>query len=274
MDPSEFDRLIARAENPRLIPGIYNYCDGRCPRCPFTDRCLTYLDNQETDAGVTASREQASLAERVGATLRRTLDMLAEIGRRKGIDLGALSENSDAEAAKIEAAFKRHYDDPIVVRSREYAHVAWRIAQALGPLVAARGDPLVIEAVETIEWFSTLISSKVYRAVAGQAECWHGGAGEDMPADHDGSAKVALIGIAESRDSWRILMEHGKATADGVPAQAVRMLDALEAGIHKRFPQATAFIRPGFDEPNVAAGAPATRPPLARRRGRDSRGGE
>jgi hypothetical protein len=95
-----------------------------------------------------------------------------------------------------------------------------------------------------------------------------------MPADHDGSAKVALIGIAESRDSWRILMEHGKATADGVPAQAVRMLDALEAGIHERFPQATAFIRPGFDEPNVAAGAPATRPPLARRRGRDSRGGE
>src|SRR5258708_11786516 len=119
MDPAEFDRLIARAENPRLIPGIYNYCDGRCPRCPFTDRCLTYFDDQETHAGVTASREQASLAERVGATLRRTLDMLAEIGRRKGIDLGAPSENRDAEAAKIEAAFKRHYGDPIGGRPRE-----------------------------------------------------------------------------------------------------------------------------------------------------------
>jgi hypothetical protein len=253
MDPAEFDRLIARAENPRLIPGIYNYCDGRCPRCPFTDRCLTYLDNQETDGAAIASREHVSLAERVGATLRRTLAMLAEIGRRKGIDLEALSTADEAEAAKIEAAFKRHYDDPIVVRSREYAHVAWRIAQALGPLVAARGDPLVIEAVETIEWFSTLISSKVYRAVAGQAECGQGGDGDNLPPDHDGSAKVALIGIAESRDGWRILMEHGKATADGVPAQAVEMLDALEAAIHERFPQATAFIRPGFDEPAGAA---------------------
>src|SRR5205807_7539471 len=126
MDPAEFDRLIARAENPRLIPGIYNYCDGRCPRCPFTDRCLTYLDNQETDAAAIAPREHAALAERVGATLRRTLEMLAEIGRRKGIDLGALSKDDDEEATKIEAAFKRHYDDPIVVRSREYAHVAWR----------------------------------------------------------------------------------------------------------------------------------------------------
>src|SRR5438128_1765271 len=166
MDAPEFDRLLARVRNPRLIPGIYNYCDGRCPRCSFTGRCLTYLDNQEADAGASASRENASLADRVGATLRRTLDMLAEIGRRKGIDLGALCDSESAEAAKIAAAFERHYDDPIVVRSREYAHLAWRIAKALGPLVVARGDPPVVDAVETIEWFSTLISSKVFRAVA------------------------------------------------------------------------------------------------------------
>lgn len=269
MDPAEFDRLIARAENPRLIPGIYNYCDRRCPRCPFTDRCLTYLDDQEMRPTDESARDASSLTERVGASLRRTLDMLAEIGRRKGIDLGALCEDDDAEAAKFEAAFKRHYDDPIVVRSREYAHLAWRIARALAPVILARGDLLVVDAVETIEWFSTLISSKVYRAVAGQAEISRGD--DDVQPDHDGSAKVALIGIAESRESWRVLMEHGKATADGVPAQAVQMLDALEAGVRERFPHATAFIRPGFDEPEVAAGAPATLPPFARRRRPDER---
>src|SRR5258708_35838694 len=210
MDPAEFDRLIARAENPRLIPGIYNYCDGRCPRCPFTDRCLTYLDDQEMRPTDGSARDR-SLTERFGASLRRTLAPLAEIGRRKGIDLGALCGDDDAEAAKIEAAFKRHYDDPIVVRSREYAHLAWRVAKALAPVVVARGDPLVVNAVETIEWFSTVISSKVYRAVAGQAEMWRGG-DDDVQRDHDGSAKVALIGIAESRESWRVLMEHGNAT--------------------------------------------------------------
>src|SRR5438046_6274832 len=54
MDPAEFDRLITRAEDPRLIPGVYNYCDGRCPRCPFTQRCLTFLDSQklQSDDGV------------------------------------------------------------------------------------------------------------------------------------------------------------------------------------------------------------------------------
>ncbi len=25
-----------------FIPGIYNYCDRWCERCPFTDRCMNY----------------------------------------------------------------------------------------------------------------------------------------------------------------------------------------------------------------------------------------
>jgi hypothetical protein len=43
-------------------------------------------------------------------------------------------------------------------------------------------------------------------------------------------------------------MEAGKAAADGVPAQAVVMLDALDAAVRSRFPDAMAFVRPGFDE--------------------------
>ena len=43
-------------------------------------------------------------------------------------------------------------------------------------------------------------------------------------------------------------MEAGKATADGVPAQAVKMLDALDRDVRARFPRAMEFVRPGFDE--------------------------
>jgi len=246
MDDAHVDRLIARAQNPRLIPGIYNYCDGRCPRCPFTDRCLTYRDNQASTSG----DEGASLPERVGATLRKTVALLAEI-RGTDIDLAARRDDDD-ELRKIEGAFRRHYDNPIVARSREYALLAWPIAKALEPVVKARGEPQVAEAVDTIGWFSTLISSKVFRAIAGEAELGLADADHGQP-DHDGSAKIALIGIGESRAAWRVLMEHGKATADGVPAQAVQMLDALAADIRERFPNAMAFVRPGFDEPAGAA---------------------
>jgi hypothetical protein len=250
MDPAEFDRLIARASSPHLIAGIYNYCDGRCPRCAFTDRCLTYLDNQE----LTAVHGDASPPETVEASLQRTLEMIAEIARREGLDLvdpvdGAIpqpSEDGDVGTA-ADVDLDRHRQDPLALQAREYGHLAWRIGRAIGPVVAARGDAPVIEAVETIEWFSSLISSKIYRAVSGQAEGWE--KPDEVQTDFNGSAKIALVGIVESRRAWELLMEAGRATADGVPAHAARMLDELAVSVRDRFPRAMAFVRPGFDDP-------------------------
>jgi hypothetical protein len=255
MDRTEFDRLIARASNPGLIPGIYNYCDGRCPRCSFTDRCLVYLDHQE----LKSVHDGASLAETVGASLQRTLEMITEVACREGLDLVGpvdpvslqpLEEDDVATAAEVD--LDRHRQDPLAVRAREYGHLAWRIGRAIGPVVAARADAPVIEAVETIEWFSSMISSKIYRAVCGQAEGWE--THDEVQTDFNGSAKIALVGIAESRRAWDLLMETGRATADGVPAQAARMLDELDVSVRERFPHVMAFVRPGFDEP-VKTGA-------------------
>jgi hypothetical protein len=241
MDPADFDRLVARAADPLLIPGIYNYCDGRCPRCPFTQRCLTFLDNRELESAV----EPSSIGEMVSASLQRTLEILTEVARREGIDLEDISKGEDAKAIEDDA--ERHRRDPLAVCARRYGELAWRIAQALEPVVAQRGDAAVIDAVDTIEWFSTLISAKIRRAICRQSEgrADHGG----VQTEHNGSAKVALLGIAESRAAWSVLMEAGKATADGVPAQAVKMLDALDRDVRARFPRATEFVRPGFDEP-------------------------
>jgi hypothetical protein len=260
MDPAEFDRLVARAQNPRLIPGIYNYCDGRCPRCPFAERCLTFLDNQELKAA--GDDEDATLAEAIGASLQRTIEMLAEMARREGIDLSDLGTGT--EATDVEADFERHQHDPLVLRAHEYGHLAWRITKGIEPIVAARGDPMVVEAVETINWFSSMISSKLYRAVSGLAEGWE--THDQVQTDFNGSAKIALVGIDASRRGWGVLMDAGKATADGVPAQAVKMLDELDAAVRDRFPSAMAFVRPGFDEPAIAAGADATPPSSPRER--------
>lgn len=246
MDAAEFDRLVARARSPRLIPAIYNYCDGRCPRCPFTDRCLTYLDGQELKA---AGSEERSLAGTVGNSLQRTMEMLAEVARREGVDLNALAE--DAKESAADEDLERHRQDPLAVRAQEYGHLAWRIGRAIAPIAAARDEAPLAEAVATIEWFSSMISAKLYRAICGQAEGWEGPG--EVQTDFNGSAKIALVGIGESRRAWAVLMEAGQATANGVPAQAVRILEDLEASVRERFPRAMAFVRPGFDEPEVAA---------------------
>jgi hypothetical protein len=245
MDAAEFDRLVARARDPRLIPGIYNYCDGRCPRCPFTQRCLTFLDTQELKE---TAGEERSLADTVGESLQRTLEVLAEAARREGVDLS--SGDAEDPRAAVEANLDRHRQDPLAVQAREYGRLAWRIARAIAPIAAAREDAALVDAVDTIEWFSTMISAKLYRAICGVADGWEGA--EESQADFNGSAKIALVGIGDSRRAWTVLMEAGRATADGVPAQAVRMLDALDAAVRERFPRVMAFVRPGFDDPSAS----------------------
>ena len=59
-----------------------------------------------------------------------------------------------------------------------------------------RGNVNFVEAVETIEWLSSMISSKVWRAICGRADGWEGI--DEAQTDFNGSAKVALLGIAES----------------------------------------------------------------------------
>jgi hypothetical protein len=240
MDATEFDRLVARARDPRLIPGVYNYCDGRCPRCPFTQRCLVYLDSQEMRGGA----HHRSMAEAIGDSLQRTLEIIAEAARREGVDLDAPTD--EATEPDVAGDLERHRQDPLAVSAREYGHLAWRIGRAIAPIAAARDDAPLVEAVETIEWFSSMISAKLYRAICGQAEEWE--ECDQAQTDFNGSARVALIGIAESRAAWSVLMEAGRATADGVPAQAVRMLDELAAAVRQRFPRVMEFTRPGFDE--------------------------
>jgi len=238
---AEFDRLVARARDPRLIPGIYNYCDGRCPRCPFTKRCLTFLDAEELKASGGDSRPWPEV---VGESLQRTLEMLAEAARRDGIDLAAPAD--DAQDVAAEAGLKRHRQDPLAVRARAYGQLSWRVARAIAPIAGGRDDATLVEAVETIEWFSSMIGAKLYRAICGQAEGWE--RLDEAQTDFNGSAKIALIGIGESRRAWGVLMEAGRATADGVPAQAVKLLEALDVAVRNRFPRAMEFVRPGFDD--------------------------
>jgi hypothetical protein len=230
MESRDFDRLVARAHDPRLVPGIYNYCDSRCARCLFTARCLTFLDSQD----MTSENGGGSPPDAISGPLQRTLDLVAEIARRGGLDVAALEEGGGASA---EADGTYHRQDPLAVRAWEYGDLAWRVSRAIAPVVAARGE-------------TSLIGAKISRALAGQAA--RRDPDGQVQTDFNGSAKVARLGIAESRHAWSRLMEAGKATADGVPAQAVTMLDALDAVVRIRFPQAMAFVRPGFDEPASA----------------------
>src|SRR5262252_3034844 len=115
MNASEFDRLVARARDPRLIPGIYNYCDGRCPRCSFTQRCLTYLESHDPTSESGGVR---SPADAIGDSLQRTFEMMAEVARREGFDLEAAGR--EQASGGVGEDRDRHRKDPLAIGAREY----------------------------------------------------------------------------------------------------------------------------------------------------------
>jgi hypothetical protein len=107
------------------------------------------------------------------------------------------------------------------------------------------GDPR-----DVIAWFHMMIHVKAMRALHGLAE--DNPAERDWPPDHDGSAKVALIGIDRSHTAWLDLVETGIASVSEV-ASFIDDLVWLRAALERTFPKARAFVRPGFDEPAEVA---------------------
>lgn len=70
---------------PKLIPGIYNYCDRWCERCTFTSRCQSYTRTSEL------STEQLDSANKtfwsyLSANLENAIELLCIAAIERGIE--------------------------------------------------------------------------------------------------------------------------------------------------------------------------------------------
>ena len=108
-----------------------------------------------------------------------------------------------------------------------------------------------------IDWYHTLISTKLRRALRGHIERERQKKARTIPAyasnfsDADGSAKVVLVAIERSMAAWLRLREILPSQEDTVLALLV-LLQQLQRGTQVVLPGAATFRRPGFDPgPNV-----------------------
>jgi hypothetical protein len=126
--------------------------------------------------------------------------------------------------------------------------VAHRWLSARYDVVAAGADAVIREALAIVLHDCTLITVKLSRALDGWDRCRHEGGDEDHAVQNDwnGTAKVALISVHRSEAAWRALAE---ATGDETPAILADQLSGLAREVDAAFPQARAFVRPGFDQP-------------------------
>jgi len=257
------NRMEEPAEDPRFIPGIYNYCDRWCERCAFTSRCMNYAMGQEESCDLESQDiDNQAFWDKLHGIFAATLEMAKEKAEEMGIDLDAIdlqeaAEQSERvhEAAKeqpcskaamtynkmVDGWFKEN-KDLLEDKSDELQ----TLAQADIPGTSPADEAVSIrDCLEVIRWYQPQIWVKLCRAASGMIHSEI----EDLDCiqeDANGSAKVAILGIERSIAAWAALLPH---FPDQEPhilnllATLKRLLRQVEAA----FPHARAFLRPGFD---------------------------
>jgi hypothetical protein len=112
---------------------------------------------------------------------------------------------------------------------------------------------IVRDASEVVRWYCLFIGVKLNRAFFARRrerededdESWTGEG--PMPSDADGSAKIAIIAIDRSITAWAVLLDRRPKDAKSI-RPLVQQLMKLRGWIDREFPNARAFMRPGFDD--------------------------
>lgn len=224
-----------------FILGIYNYCDRWCETCRFTSRCRVFADGAEHEAYNNPELKLLSEAPPHPSDVRPIAkwleEMLGEIDETK---LEPLPEPPPMPARLLR----------VVAMSRAYCDNVWATLDPKEPKDSRPND----DPYSIIQWFAPLISSKTRRALTGLNEF---DGSRDYPPDHEGSAKVALIGIDRSMAAWLDAREKGRVSADQA-ASFIEQLHQLSLEIEELIPKARAFVRPAFDEPDEVRALEAT----------------
>lgn len=227
-----------------FIVGIFNYCDRWCETCAFTSRCRAFADIAEMEAKLDPHLKQIVDAPPLPQDLpppppKWMQELIEEMNK-------AASESiSDEELETLLPKVAPEHES-IEARAHVYGDRVHAWFQARN--FVAMYDPSDPRAV--IGWFQYSIAAKIHRALTGLAD--DNPDERDWPADHDGSAKVALVGIERSHAAWLNVANRDLASLAEVEsfiADLVWLSDELE----RVFPKARTFVRPGFDEPDEVA---------------------
>jgi len=263
MPTREIEKLKALTDNPEFIPGIYNYCDKWCERCPFTGRCSVFaMEADDNRSPGSRDPENEEFWKQLQRALGSTVDLLREMAEEAGVDLDTLvSPEDEARTEQVLSDTKAH---PLVTTATDYTMAVHKWFQAAKGLFEKKAEELnakarmdlpnadpeaevtdLQDATEVVRWYHTLISAKLRRAVqqnlTDRPACLDG-----MPKDSDGSAKVALVCIDRSMAAWTRIREHLPEQGDNI-LDLLAGLERLRRETERVFPHARSFVRPGFD---------------------------
>jgi hypothetical protein len=192
-----------------------------------------------------------------------TLELLKEAAEEHGIDLDSLDVgDSEEEERQDEEIAKNHeccragnaygemvddwFDSAKELLDQEDDDLSRDVLLEKPDVSPVEESSSFDEAVQVIRWHQHQIYIKLMRAVQGAME-EKLEILDEFPSDSDGSAKVALIGIDRSIASWGVI-RNLLPIMEKDTLELIIHLERLRRNVERAFPEARAFIRPGFDK--------------------------
>jgi hypothetical protein len=256
------DLLYALIQNPNLIPGIYNYCDGWCERCDFTSNCLNYKMMAEGVPDLKSTNSEASSSmHNLDEMFQLSMELLKQSAKDLGMEMPEKCNDFDVEEEeqKDDLLLK----DSLMIQSDTYSDLVdkWFIEFEellfVGQISLkelfdysdeeemSNQEKQTFNSYEIIRWYQFIIPSKLFRSLRGKAQTEETG-NEFYHHDSIASGKVALLSIDKSIESWTFFMHQFPQTEDKI-LSLLLVLSGLRSHVEKNFPDSREFIRPGFD---------------------------
>jgi hypothetical protein len=253
---------------PAHLPGIHNYCDRWCERCPFAERCVLNATLRQLRTG-DAPAETDTLVEHLKMRLESARVSIDRrwTGRNISGDVNIDRARDPVHELEDERRRERRRAHPMLREANAYASLvgAWFDTETTGLKIhadeiarcAETGDPdllaspammaRALDALEIVRRDAYHIASKLHRAISGREDFGRDDGPPDDPIQNDfnGSAKVALLCLDRSESAWRII--HRWYPGSGTSVLLAEHLAMLRAIAEREFPDARRFLRVGFD---------------------------
>jgi hypothetical protein len=182
--------------------------------------------------------------QRLSETFAETLGMLKEMAAEKGIDLDSIElEMAQSYITMVDDWF----DSNVYIFENDHPELKAAAASDSAQSPPDEDTITLIDSVEIIRWYQHQMYVKLRRAL----HSFHDEETDDeldgYPKDSDGSAKVALIGMDRSISAWGKIITSFLDEEEGILGM-IAHLERLRRRTETEFPDARAFVRPGFDE--------------------------
>lgn len=249
-----------------FVPGIYNYCDQWCEKCDLSHKCLTHVMGLKfrERGGFKPDRSlgggDKGLYAQLKVFFKMMKEIMKEIADERGISMKEMceSENLDESFMLRKKGSWPMSDELMALGDKSelvrvgviYGALGERCLEILYKMFKkeANGDTSRYEKdpdISLVDWYIALIECKLRKAVCD----FHASAQECFLLDNefDAAAKIALIAAERSLLAWKNIQERFPVLKDKIE-HIFLVLNQLLKDIEQQFPNARAFLRPGFDK--------------------------